>query len=270
MVAASPTAAGDPFERAVAALDAATEAHVREVFQAGARAGNRADVFAKVGDSITESASFLGDIGHGWYDLGAYARLEPTVRLFSRRAFSADREDNSFSHPSRAATAGWTTEDLLDGGDHGPLEQELNALHPAFAIVMIGTNDAVRTGGTTYARNLATLLDRIEAHHTVAILSTIPDEPTPPGTQAVIDQLNAVIARTAAARHLPLIDYHQSLQGLPQHGLCEDQIHPSAYVLNQDTKATVFTPAGLAFGYNVRNLTALLMLDRIAHLLALR
>jgi hypothetical protein len=44
--------------------------------------GMRPDVFAKIGDSITESASFLSDIGQGWYVLGRYGALEPTIAHF--------------------------------------------------------------------------------------------------------------------------------------------------------------------------------------------
>src|SRR5687767_13584443 len=52
-------------------FDRETDAHVREVAAAGRARGNRADVVAKIGDSITESQSFLQDCGMGWYDLGA-------------------------------------------------------------------------------------------------------------------------------------------------------------------------------------------------------
>ena len=51
-------------ELSVVPFDEATAAHVREVFRAGASAGLRPDVFAKLGDSITESGSYLKDIGH--------------------------------------------------------------------------------------------------------------------------------------------------------------------------------------------------------------
>lgn len=253
----------DPMESAVPAFDAETIAHVRTLYGAAARNGRHLDVFAKIGDSITESGSFAHDIGHGWMELGAYTRLEPVIRHFTRRAFSSDAEDNSFTRASAAATAGWTTEDLLQGGEACPVERELRALRPAFALVMIGTNDVERVPLADYERNLREILRRVEARGTIAIVSTIPEHRGSPEFTARSREVNAVIARVARELHLPLLDYHAALAGLPNAGLSEDNIHPSAFVDGSDTRAGVFTPAGLRHGYNVRNLTWLLMLERL-------
>ncbi len=258
------------FERAVPPWDMATVSRARALFAEGQAAGLRSDVFGKLGDSITESGSFAQDIGHGWYELGPWTRLLPVVQFFSRRAFSADREDNSFSRPSGAATAGWTTAHLLEGGDASPLERELATLRPAVAILMIGTNDAEQSDVATYTRNLGEILDRVARRKVVLMLSTIPELRSSPAGEARARQINAVIRQTATARHLPLIDYHAALAGLPNQGLSEDNIHPSAYVEAGDTKAAVLTPAGLRFGYNVRNLTLLLGLERAIGVLGLR
>jgi hypothetical protein len=253
----------DAMTLAVPPFDAATLAHVRALYGAASRAGNHLDVFAKIGDSITESGSFGHDIGHGWTELGAYSRLETTVRHFSRRAFSSNAEDNSFSRASAAATAGWTTEDLLQGGDGCPAERELRALRPGFAVVMIGTNDVERVSAEDYERNLREVLRRVEARSVVPVLSTIPDHRGTPEFTARSRAFNGIIRRVASSLHIPLLDYHAALASLPNAGLSDDNIHPSAYVENGDTRAGVFTPAGLRNGYNVRNLTLLLMLERL-------
>ena len=72
------------------------------------------------------------------------------------------------------------------------------------------------------------------------------------------EQSRQNIEREAAARHLPLIDYHAALAGVPSEGISDDNVHPSVFVEGGDTRAAVFTPAGLRYGYNVRNLTLLL------------
>lgn len=252
----------DHFRRAVPPWDAATIARVRTLFGEGARAGNRPDVFAKIGDSITESGSFAQDIGHGWYELGAYSSLEGVVRHFRRRTFTRDAEDNSFTRGSLSATAGWTTESLLEGGDRSPLERELRATRPAFAVVMIGTNDAERLEIGAYRENLQQVLQRIEGHGVVPILSTIPEQRSAPEANARGHAVNDVIRATAAARHIPLIDYHAALEGLPNDGLCEDNVHPSVFVDHGDTRAGVFSDAALRHGYNVRNLILLMALER--------
>lgn len=267
---AAPTVRAGTMESAVPAFDPETVAHVRRVFGAAARAGQHLDVFAKIGDSITESGSFGNDIGHGWMELADYDRLAPVIRHFSRRAFSSNAEDNSFSRGSVAATAGWTTEDLLEGGDQCPVERELRALRPAFAIVMIGTNDTERVELPVYERNLREILRRVEARNAVPVVSTIPDHRGTAAYTARSREINAVIRRLSAELHLPLLDYHAALTSLPNAGLCEDNIHPSAYVEGGDTRAAVFTAAGLRHGYNVRNLTLLLMLDRLVDVVGAR
>jgi hypothetical protein len=253
----------DALQRALPTLDEATLARLRAIRAVGAARGMRDGVFAKIGDSITESGSFGHDIGHGWTELGAYSRLETTVRHFSRRAFSSNAEDNSFSRASAAATAGWTTEDLLQGGDGCPAERELRALRPGFAVVMIGTNDVERVSAEDYERNLREVLRRVEARSVVPVLSTIPDHRGTPEFTARSRAFNGIIRRVASSLHIPLLDYHAALASLPNAGLSDDNIHPSAYVENGDTRAGVFTPAGLRNGYNVRNLTLLLMLERL-------
>lgn len=259
----------EQMQRAIPPLNPATIAHVRTLYGAAVRARLRPDVFAKIGDSITESGSFAHDIGHGWIELGEFERLDAVVRRFSRRAFSSNREDNSFSRASAAATAGWTTEDLLAGGDACPVERELRALRPAFAIVMIGTNDVERVDAETFERNLREILRRVEARGAISIVSTIPDHLGTAEFTARSREYNSIIRRVAGQLNLPLLDYHAALSSLPHAGISDDNVHPSSFVENNDTRAAVFTPAGLRHGYNVRNLTFLLMLERLSQTLGL-
>ena len=250
------------WERFVPTLDAATQAHVRELFARGATAGLRSDVFSKLGDSITESGSFAQDIGHGWYELGAFADLEAVVAWFRRRTPRGE-EENSFTRASAAATAGWESSQLLEGGDGCPVERELRATHGAFAVLMIGTNDAERAGAATLASNLIAILDRVERRGVVVLLSTIPSHHGSDAAHAEAEAINGRIRALAAERHLPLIDYAASMATLPMEGISDDRVHPSVFVDHGDTRAGVFTNDGLRYGYNVRNLLLLLGLRRV-------
>jgi hypothetical protein len=59
-----------------------------------------------------------------------------------------------------------------------------------------------------------------------------------------------------------LIDYWASMQPLPDRGVRPDGIHPSSYTGPDGLiDCGYLTPDGLQFGYNMRNLTALQMLD---------
>ncbi|MDB4932565.1 MAG: multifunctional acyl-CoA thioesterase and protease and lysophospholipase, partial [Myxococcaceae bacterium] len=257
----APRSAAD-WERFVPPLDAATLAHVREVFARGAAAGMRPDVFSKLGDSITESGSFAQDLGHGWYELGEFASLEPVIAWFRRRT-PRGREENAFTRASAAATAGWESAQLLEGGDRCPVERELRTMRGAFAVLMVGTNDAERAGAETLATNLAAIVDRAERRGVVVLLSTIPAHHGSPAARAEAAAINDRIRALAASRHLPLIDYHAALAGVPSEGVSDDRVHPSVFVENGDTRAAVFTAEGLRYGYNVRNLTLLIGLRRV-------
>jgi hypothetical protein len=249
------------WERFVPPLDAPTLAHVRELFARGAAAGLRPDVFSKLGDSITESGSFAQDIGHGWYELGAFTELEPVVAWFRRRG-PRGRDENAFTRASAAATAGWESSQLLEGGDRCPVERELQVMRGAFAVLMVGTNDAERGSAAALATNLAAIVDRVERRGVITLLSTIPSHHGTEAARAEAQAINGRIRALAAARHLPLIDYHAALAALPSEGVSDDRVHPSVFVDQGDTRAAVFTEEGLRYGYNVRNLLLLLGLRR--------
>lgn len=248
---------------ALPAFDGATTARVRALRAAGLARGNRAAVFAKIGDSITEAGSFLSDVGNGWFTLGGYEWLRGTIAYFSATSLG---DFNSFDRPSACAMGGWVSAQALEGDPDSALRRELNATRPAYAIVMYGTNDVDRGGVDALQPNLERIAQIIEEFGTVPVLSTIPDRLDNTAAAAGVAPINAAIRALAASRHLPLIDYWQAMQPLPRHGVSDDGIHPSVFVNRGDPEAGTFTDAGLMYGYNMRNLTAILMLDRLRNL----
>jgi lysophospholipase L1-like esterase len=254
-----PTDGNDTLDGVLPAFDSDTDAHVRQIVARGMAMGNHHEVFAKIGDSITESASFLQDCGYGWYDTAGNAAALDAIQYFS--AFPlGDR--NSLNRASVCAVGGWSTDQALAGAPNAPVNAELAAIQPLWAIVMFGTNDLERFDLPTYLQNMNQLLDILEANGTVPILSTIPPradtEPFISRAPMWVDAIRGL----AQQRHLPLIDYNLALQPLPGYGLSDDGIHPSVFH-DPDDKACYFISPGLTFGYNVRNFTALVMLDRL-------
>lgn len=246
---------------AVPAFDAATLARMRELRALGASRGMRADVFAKIGDSITESASFLSDIGHGWYELGGYRGLEPTVAYFRQTTFADG--SNSFTRASTCAMGGWVASYALSGDPTSALRREMDYTRPGWAIVMYGTNDLDHVSPMEFSGTMARILDIIESYGSVPVLSTIPDRLDRPEAGARVASFNDAIRALATARHAPLMEYWRALQGLPDRGVDRDGIHPSAYAPNGNVACGILTPAGLQYGYNARNLVTLLALDRL-------
>lgn len=232
----------------------------REIYVAGAALGNRRDVFSKVGDSITISPLFLNPIGHGGLHMPNHPYLQPVVDFYMR---TTARTHNSFANASLAAANGWTSANLLDPASAtprfcagmSPLVCEYQHTRPAIALIMIGTNDALRgVNPHTYTANLERIVQISIEMGVIPVLSTLPNSPY---ALSDIGEFNRIIAGVSEKYQVPLWDYAMVMAGLPNAGLSSDGIHPSF-----GSKETgIFTENDLKYGYNMRNLSALMVLD---------
>ena len=159
------------------------------------------------------------------------------------------------------ATVGWHAGRALDG-DPSPLEQEVEAIRPGWAVVMYGTNDINIVTLEDYAENMLDLTDALLDRGVVPLLTTIMPRGDDPDADAEVPDFNMALRAIAEARQVPLIDYHRELVDLPDQGLSADGIHPSV-LRDPGARACVLNPEGLAYGYNVRNLVTLEALDRV-------
>lgn len=228
---------------------------LRAVFQRGRARGQNPNMFAKIGDSITVAAEMYDPIGRGVYTLGDFGYLQAVIDHFRRG-------ENAFTRVSLAAGSGWTTSTVLDPAfsspaqcraDEPPLACEYRVARPAFALVMLGTNDVAFVAPDVYAYNLNRIVDVSFENGVVPVLSTIPLRV---GFEGQADQYNAIIRAVAAARGVPVWDYYAATIGLPNSGLSGDGVHPApppgGYM-----DAANFTGDNLNYGYVVRNLGAL-------------
>lgn len=238
----------------------------QEIFRRGQQMGNNAGVFAKVGDSITASDLFLSPIGTGSYELGTYDELQPVINFFSQ---TAARNHYSFASNSVAARGGFTTKFVLNPDfapsslcqpGETPLACEYRAIKPSVALIMLGTNDVRVMGAGTFEAKLSEIVQYSMDQGVIPVLSTIPDQPNTAYASTVL-QFNRIIEGIAARYDVPLWDYRQAMQGLQNQGLSSDNVHPSHNPVFGTT--AYFTPDGLRYGYNMRNLTALQVLDAI-------
>lgn len=236
------------------------------VFQYGQVLGNRANVFSKVGDSITVSTAFLVPIGLDNYDLGPYGALQPVINYFSGAEARAGR--NSFANATLAAKVGWRARAVLGtnaelpadcGAGETPLACEYRVVRPAVALIMLGTNDVPYTPDAEYDRDLRLILDDTLAQGIVPILSTIPPF-TRPGDEGRAEALNVIVRGLALEYAIPLLDYYAAMAPLPDAGLAGDGVHPSAAY---DGRNANFTPANMQSGMVIRNLTALYALYEV-------
>lgn len=232
----------------------------RDIFLAGQTLGNRANVFSKIGDSITFDGHFLSDIGNGravWYD---YANLAPAARFFMQQKA---RTGNSFNNDTRAAFPGWEAIDLTDPskaspdcGGHSPLDCELGSVKPSVAIIMIGTNDSTGHEDLAWFQGyINQIIEKCIQAGVIPVLSTIPWN-----AYEDVRPYNAAITESARTYDVPLLDTYGAFETLPNHGVGGDGVHPT---VPPDGNTANFSTQGLLYGYTLRNLITLQMLDAL-------
>ncbi len=239
--------------------------HAHQIFFQGQALGNRADVFSKIGDSITVSPVFLSPIGTGDYQLHDYGYLQSAIDYYS---VTWARTSNSFSNSSLAAKVGWTSGAVLNPANadpvncfagESPLVCEYRAVRPAVAIIMLGTNDVPGGSATSFEGNMRRVIETTVSMGVIPVVSTIPPMHRT-GVEGRVEEFNGILAALTREYDVPLLDYWSALQGLPNDGLGSDGVHPSTAPSGNSAN---FTPEYLQYGMTVRNLTALWALDAV-------
>lgn len=237
----------------------------RLLFLEGKKLGNRANVFVRIGDSITISPNFLYDIGVGKVDLVGYSGMGAVIDFYK----NADaRNGNSFVMTPIAAGAGWSLDQLLSPGyaypeacgQDTPLVCEYKLSKPAVALIMIGTNDSGSGSAEAFGVNLRTVVQTSIDMGVIPVLSTIPPKRIDEAQSRRVDAFNRVIRQTALQFEIPLWDYYYSMAQLPNGGMAADGLHPST---PPDGRVYRFSPENLQYGYTLRNLQALQVLDTL-------
>lgn len=256
-------------------LESPLVGHLEKVAKRGEAYGNRPGVFAKIGDSITASPSFLQALACRAPRLGAWAELRGALEFFGTTAVPRGSEEaqcstsNSFSRLGVAAVGGWRAVDALSPRESLPECQglpavtcELQLLRPSIALIMFGTNDLKDFSAVRFRRDLAHVARLVSSAGVIPVISTIPPRARQPFSRRV-ERFNAEIAALAENRALPLWNFWRQMvePGVPGRGLSGDGVHPSA--LCPPCTAVDFRPAGLRYGYALRNLGALRVLDRL-------
>jgi hypothetical protein len=220
---------------------------------------HRKDVFAKVGASNTVNTNFIHCFAGSDVKLGAHSDLEPT-RLFFKKTL-ADGMRTSFDRASLAAVVGWGASKPISG-DPTPIEEEVSAIKPAFAIVMLGTNDTYTAGVQPFEKNLGLVVDALFKERVAPVLTTIPQRTDSAEAAALVPEMNAVVRAIAQHRAVPLVDLARALEPLDGFGLASDGIHLQVYA-SGGAHGCWLTAEGLTEGMNQRNLLTLQALDRL-------
>jgi hypothetical protein len=240
----------------------------QRIFDRGITVGNRANVFSKVGDSLTVATWAFYPIGWGQQQLSSYGYLQPAIDYFSAEPVG---DGNSFSNVPLAADNQWTSADLLNpaqgnpeicGVNETPLDCEFRIVRPSIALILIGTNDVGLMDGETYRENLENILDKTIARSVLPVLSTLPRRS---GYDAQIAEFNDIVRSTAQQYQIPIWEFYNALETRPNNGLEADGVHLSypPVEIGQWEATANFVGDNLNYGYNVRNLTAIQVLDAV-------
>ena len=232
---------------------------IQSMYIEGVLEGNISERFSKVGDSNTMMPSFFGCFDSGadfGYVLGPYAYLQETIDHFQW----------SFSRNSRAARNGATAYDMdvyhwYEDDICWPYESALSCEYrlftPSIAFIGFGTNDALYDI-SRYEEHLRSLVEKTLSRKIVPILYSKADDLEGNGS------FNEVCAKIANEYHVPFWNLWKPMSALPNNGLKAGDVHPTA----NDVNLCNFSGDDLQnYGWTVRNLSALKMLDRVWRLL---
>ena len=247
----SPSPLPPDFWKSLPVIPAQVSPRVRTIYQQGLSMGNQAHIFSRIGDCASAAPAFLVGFDRN-YNLGQYTSLQPAIDYFK----------GAFDRPSLAAKAGlnsagllttlWTGEQCRK--NESLLDCQYRLDRPSFAFIDIGTNEAyyVHTNPGSFERNMRIILDDTIAKGIVPVLGTKADNIE--GDESI----NASIARLAVEYQIPLWNFWRAVQPLPEHGLVDpDHLSSVSYANFVDFSM----PNSLEYGVQVRNLTALQMLE---------
>ncbi|MBR6088611.1 MAG: hypothetical protein IKP86_01665 [Anaerolineaceae bacterium] len=240
-------------------LPEAIDPAIKAMYFEGIADGNDPKRFSKVGDSNTMMPSFFGCFDSGadtGYVLGDHAYLQEVIDQFQW----------SFARNSRAARNGATAYDMdvyhwYEDDVCWPYESALSCEYrlftPSIAFIGFGTNDALLPI-ERYEEHLRSLVEKTLSRKIVPILYSKADDLEGDGS------FNKAAAAIANEYHVPFWNLWKPMSELPNNGLRQGDVHPTA----NDINLCNFANGDLEqFGWTVRNYSAIRALDRVWRLL---
>jgi hypothetical protein len=255
-------------DRIQSPVTASVAEHMRAI--SALNPAHQEDVFMKVGASSTVSAYHLYCFADDEIALDGRDSLWTPIDYYiqgNANDFAGEGSLTPFDRDTYAAESGRTAVWAMDGTP-SPVDQEIESINPSAAIVHYGTNDMGM--GTTYLSAMwnfydsyTALVDHMTTQGILPILVGINARGDSANADLWVPTYNAVIRGIAQARQIPFLDLHLAMNPLPDRGLASDGIHNNIYVLDGWTRPCHFTPEGLQFGHNLRNMITLESLDRV-------
>jgi hypothetical protein len=161
---------------------------------------------------------------------------------------------------------GFSTAKVLDPANAGsgcaagetPLACEYRLQKPAVALILLGTGD--QHAWHDFEGRYRQIIEYTVKQGIVPVLITKGDNLESTDNNAPVGFINAVIVRLSQEYDVPLLNLRQAVDPLPNRGFKPDGFH---YNSPPDGQSANFTGDHLNYGFNVRNLTALQVLDAL-------
>ena len=257
-----------PADRLISPINPFVVDTLRAVRELDASADDQ--IFMKVGASGTVSTNLLYCLAgpsqpQFAIDLGGRDELLPTLDHF-RQGDAAG--STPFDRPTLAAVVGKTASWAISGSP-SPLDQEIAAIAPRFALINYGTNDmnmgvTHRSALWPFYDNFTALLDQLLGQGIIPIVSGLNPRADSAAAADWVPTYDAVTRAICEARQIPYINLFRASVDLPAMGLLGDGIHGNVYHdANGDAQPCFFVAEGLDYNYDVRNLLTLQALDLV-------
>jgi hypothetical protein len=243
------------------------EAILKAIFEAGQKEGLNVRIFAKIGDCMSSSESYLKPISTGQYDLDQYTDLQTVIDHYLGKAVrSADSGFDSFNNPSLGAYSGFNAASVLDStwndpafceAEESPMACEYRVNKPAVALLMFGTNDLKSLPPELFDFYFRKAVVETANKGIVPIIFTFPNQPGLVERSILFNQITVKIAQDYG---LPLVNLWRPFETLPNQGI--DPKETTHMTTPASGEVASFTKADLAEGgHNMHNLLTLQALD---------
>jgi hypothetical protein len=243
-------------------------ATLSQLYQSGVvNFGNQGGAFAKVGDDPIDSPNFMVPFAtDGAYDLGSFGGLQTIITLYRATSVrpTIDPAINSFNANSAAAGSGYGIDTLsgvapaeppCDTLGGSPLSCEFQATRPAIALISFSAPNVLYMNTDQFRSELQTLVSNsLSSYGVIPVLATIPA-----GGGYTADQLlpyNQVIVEVASQSGVTGVPLWNLYRAMQERGIGDpNSVAPEG--------AANFSDAALNYGANLRNLTALQVLEAV-------
>ena len=235
-------------------------AHAKAFYQAGVDAGTNPRAFSKIGDCQNINSHFLAAFDDPkLYKLGpTFETLNPAIEQF-RGMF--DRESAAVRNGFNVAAvlSPLQADPKVCQPGENPITCELRLNQPSIVLISMETWWAKKPAAE-YEKYMRQILDLVIAKKALPILATKADNLE--GDFSI----NATLARLAYEYDIPLWNFWKAVQPLPNGGLTEDGFHLTHDSQRPDDPLfyqRLSEPSAWNFGWTVRNVTALQVIDSV-------